>query len=106
MTSNNAVSPPPPTTESSWLSDSHFSLAHLIEQDVRRKLLAHDEWEFQSLVVHRMPEGVCLQGVLACDDPKTIDDIVKVTEKIPGITKVINQIVSQKKPCSKPPLKG
>jgi BON domain len=95
-----------PITDSSSLADSHFSLAHLIEQGVRRELLSHEEWEFHSLVVHRMPDGVCLQGVLECDNPKTIDEIVKVTRQIPGVSKVINQIVVQKKRCSKPPLKG
>jgi hypothetical protein len=97
---------PSTTSDSGILSDSHFSMAHLIEQDVRRELMSHDDWQFHSLVVHRMPDGVCLQGVLECDDLSTIDDIVKVTQQIPGVSKVINQIVSQKKRCSTAPLKG
>ena len=103
MTQKNMAST---SSDSGIMSDSHFSLAHLIEQEVRRELLAHEEWQFHSLVVHRMPDGVCLQGVLECDDPATIDEIVKVTRQIPGVSKVINQIVFQKCRCTKPPLKG
>jgi osmotically-inducible protein OsmY len=104
MTQKNAVSTAP--AESSIMSDSHFSLAHLIEQDVRRKLLEHENCEFHSLVVHRMQDGICLQGVLECDDQEVIDEIMQIAREVAGVSRVVNQIVVRKKTCGKPPLKG
>ena len=87
-------------------SDSHFSLAHATEVDVRRELLAHNEWQFHSLVVHRMKNGVCLQGVLECENDSERDDICQLVRQVAGVTDVIDQIVVQKPQSKLPPPKG
>lgn len=77
-------------------SDSHFSLPHAVELDVRRELLAHEEWNFHSLVVHRMKDGICLQGVIESDSPETKSDVCDLVRRLTGLTSVLDQLVVQK----------
>lgn len=64
---------------------------HDIESDVRRRLLAAAGVSVSSLVVRRVPNGVCLQGVIHFEDePFDISDAVR---ELPGIRKVVNQMV-------------
>src|SRR6185503_9800889 len=42
---------------------------HSVEQEVQRELLAEPSLRFASLVVRRIDDGVCLQGVLEGDNP-------------------------------------
>ncbi len=85
----------PRNMDSSTCSDSHFSLAHALELDVRRELLARDDWRFHSLVVHRMKDGICLQGVLECDAPEAKDDVCDLVRQIAGCTDILDHLVVQ-----------
>lgn len=64
---------------------------HDVESDVRRELMATDGIKVSSLVVRRLPNGVCLQGVLRFDDGEF--DICESVRRIPGITRILNHMV-------------
>lgn len=82
-----------PASKSRSLTDSSlFTPAHLIEYEVLRKLQAHPEVKISSLVVRRIPSGVCLQGILESDhDP---DELQRLLLEIEGIEQIVNQLVS------------
>lgn len=87
-------------------SDSHFSLAHLTELMVQRELLARKEWSFHSLVVHRMRDGICLQGVVQGNDQIDTSEICDVAREAAGVANVINHLVLQKPEAAHIPPKG
>lgn len=66
---------------------------HGIEADVRRQLLAVDGVKVSSLVVRRLPNGVCLQGVLTVDDDAF--DLCETVRKVPGVKDILNHMVMQ-----------
>ena len=80
-------------------SDSHFSLAHAIEMDIRRELMSRDAWNFQSLVVHRVKDGsgICLQGVLECDDDDDVQILYDLVREISGAADVRDQLIIQRR---------
>lgn len=62
---------------------------HGFEQQVRFELeSAH---QFSSLVVRRIPGGICLQGVLDVDD--SLPDVDSLARRIAGVERVLNQLV-------------
>lgn len=92
--------------DSSSCSDSHFSLPHVTELQVQRQLLAHEEWSFQSLVVHRMRDGICLQGVVQGDEGTDTAEICDLARKVAGVSNVINHLVLHQADVSGVPPKG
>ncbi|MFP6763993.1 MAG: hypothetical protein VB858_10250, partial [Planctomycetaceae bacterium] len=64
---------------------------HSVERRLQQKLMAHPDVRFSSLVVRRMAEGVCLQGVLEYDD--SVPDIHSLVRGVAGIDMVLNQLV-------------
>lgn len=72
---------------------------HRLERDVQRRLLEHPELCFSSLVVRRIGDGVCLEGVLEMDDCP--DDVGKLVQRAAGVTHVLNHLVVRR-----PPQKG
>jgi osmotically-inducible protein OsmY len=64
---------------------------HQVEHDVRRHLLSHPDFRFASLVVRRVENGVCLQGVLEAgiDSP----DVCTVVQAIDGVRQVLNHLL-------------
>ena len=65
--------------------------SHSIECEVRRRLLAQSELQFSSLVVRRINDGVCLEGVVETNaDPGALDDLVACTA---GVQRVLNRLV-------------
>jgi hypothetical protein len=89
-----ASRPPKSSTDSGF-----FTPLHPVEYEVMRKLQAHPQLKISSLVIRRIPAGVCLQGVIE-SDPEYID-LQKLLADIEGVDQVINQLV----PC-RPPQKG
>ena len=64
---------------------------HDVESDVRRELLAIDRVKLSSLVVRRMQNGICLQGVVKFADESF--DICDAVRKIPGVNRILNHLV-------------
>ena len=76
---------------------SHLpSAPHQVEEDVSRCLAADPNIHISSLVVRRIPNGVCIEGVLETDDgPPDVSSMVRC---IPGITEVVNHLVVRRPP--------
>ena len=72
---------------------------HRIEQDVQRKLLSDPRWHFSSLVVRRIPEGVCLEGVL--ETAENCPNVSQSLRTVEGVNRVLNHLVIRR-----PPAKG
>lgn len=64
---------------------------HAIETAVRRKLAGQTGVQFLELVVRRVPDGVCLEGVVQMDDDAL--DIAEVVREISGVEEVINHLL-------------
>lgn len=70
-----------------------YTLAHLMEIEVMRKLQAEPDLKISSLVVRRLPLGVCIQGNL--ESSHTPAEVKRLLLEIEGIEDVINHLV----PC-------
>ena len=67
---------------------------HQIEEDVQRELLAQPELRFSSLVVRRVADGVCLEGVLEADDVEAASSCVcGLARRVAGVQEVLNHLV-------------
>lgn len=64
---------------------------HRIEQEVQRELLAEPKLRFASLVVRRIHDGVCLQGVLEANDEAP--DVCSVAQRVTGVQHVLNRLL-------------
>lgn len=65
--------------------------SHSIESEVRRQLLSVPGVRVASLVVRRLPNGVCLQGVLRCQDRSI--DVCGAIRQIAGVQQILNHMV-------------
>jgi osmotically-inducible protein OsmY len=64
---------------------------HGIEKDVQRELLAEPRLHFSSLVIHRVQNGVCIEGVVEADDGSP--DVTRLAKRVAGVDRVINRLV-------------
>jgi hypothetical protein len=64
---------------------------HAIEWAVRRELACQEGIHFRDLVVRRLQDGVCLEGVMETDDGGV--DLADVVRKIAGVERVINHLL-------------
>lgn len=64
---------------------------HQIEQDVRSVLLAQPTLKFSSLVVRRIADGVCLQGVLERNEGSP--DVSSIAQRVAGVNCVLNHLL-------------
>jgi osmotically-inducible protein OsmY len=64
---------------------------HRLEQEVQRELLAEPHFRFASLVVRRIHDGVCLQGVLETNDNSP--DVCSVAQRVSGVQQVLNRLL-------------
>ena len=71
--------------------DSVLRPPHRFEQDVRFRLMAEPTLNFTSLTIRRIPNGVCLEGVLETEDD--LPDISSLVRRITGLEKVLNYLV-------------
>jgi hypothetical protein len=84
------------------LTESGF--LHMIEHDVRRRLLAREDMSFHSLVVHRVGVGLCLEGVLESEIENPVAEVIEFVREATGIEQVRSLLVVRE---SRPlPLKG
>lgn len=65
--------------------------AHELETDVRRAFDAADGMDIGSLVVRRIPNGICLEGVIRVSSDDF--DVCKIVREIDGVGEVVNNLV-------------
>ncbi|MCP4170330.1 MAG: hypothetical protein GY758_06105 [Fuerstiella sp.] len=80
---------------SSTGAESLLQKPHLLETQVHRELLSDTHLDFSSLVIRRIPNGVCLQGVVEIDDPKA--DVSGSAMRVKGVGNVQNRLVMHHK---------
>jgi osmotically-inducible protein OsmY len=68
-----------------------FPSPHQVELEVQRELLAQPSLHFSSLVVRRINNGVCLQGVLETD--AECSDVCSIAQRVTGVRQVLNHLV-------------
>jgi osmotically-inducible protein OsmY len=64
---------------------------HQIEAEVRRTLLGEPDLRFTSLVVRRVPDGVCLEGLL--ESGEHAPDVDDLARQVRGVERVINHLL-------------
>lgn|GEM_PF-1531004 len=64
---------------------------HCLEQEVLRHLCSQPGLKFSSLVVHRIPAGVCLEGSL--QSTCGCDDISRLALQVAGVNDVLNRLL-------------
>jgi hypothetical protein len=70
---------------------------HGLEQAVHRRLRSQPGLQIASLVIRRIPNGVCLEGVL---EGETDHDICNLARSVAGVDEVLNHLVVRQ--CSQP----
>lgn len=71
-------------------SSQRFEVPHGLEQAVHRRLCSQPGLQIASLVIRRIPNGVCLEGVLESD---TAQDVCTLARSIAGVDEVLNHLV-------------
>lgn len=64
---------------------------HAIETQVRNRLAGQEGVHFLELVVRRVPDGVCLEGVMQTENDAL--DVSQVVREIAGVERVINRLL-------------
>lgn len=73
------------------IDDSVVLHPHRLERDLRHRLMSEPSLNFQSLVVHRIENGVCLEGVLeVTDEQADVEDLIR---QAAGVERVLNCLV-------------
>lgn len=65
--------------------------ARQLEADVRRALLSEEGLDIASLVVRRLPNGVCLEGVIRVNSDDV--DVCKAVRQLEGVGDIRNHLV-------------
>ena len=68
---------------------------HSMEQEVLHELMSEPNLRFASLVIRRIDDGVCLQGVI--EDVEDAPDICSIARRVKGVNQVINHVVCTKR---------
>lgn len=74
-----------------WRSPDGSGQTHSMESGVRRELIANPGFSVSSLVVRRIPNGVCLEGVVRVHDETA--DVISVARRVMGVEKVQNHLL-------------
>ena len=69
---------------------------HEYERDIQRRLLEAPGLHFSSLVVRRLENGICVQGVLETSGSHL--DLGRIVREISGVENVVNQVVVRECP--------
>jgi hypothetical protein len=80
------------------LEHNDGSESHDYEREIQRRLMAAPGLHFSSLVVRRLDNGVCIQGVLETSGPHL--DVARLVRETSGVDNVIDQIVVRDCPTS------
>ncbi|WP_166823330.1 hypothetical protein [Thalassoroseus pseudoceratinae] len=68
-----------------------------LEVRLRRELLSHPDFEFERLVVRRVPGGgVCLEGVMCSETD--VSEVAGFVSRVTGATEILNKLVVWTKP--------
>ncbi len=78
------------------LDYSECSETHDYEREIQRRLLEMPGLHFTSLVVRRLENGICVQGVLETSGPHL--DIGKIIRDLSGAENVVNQVLIRECP--------
>jgi hypothetical protein len=70
---------------------------HRLEQAVQRHLLSQPQLQFSSLVIRRIPNGVCLEGVL---ENNANLDVCGLARSVAGVNEVLNHLVVRQRIAS------
>lgn len=73
---------------------------HGMERAIQQRLLSSPDVEFTSLVVRRVPGGVCLQGVMEVSGD--LPDVTRLAMEVAGVQRVINRLVVHSTPLDAP----
>ena len=63
---------------------------HGLEEAVHRRLRSQPGLRIASLVIRRIPNGICLEGVLESD---TDEDVCNLARSVAGVDEVLNHLV-------------
>lgn len=91
----------PSSCDDSWVFDSQGPAPHLLEREVQKALLNLPHVHFSSLQVRRLPDGVCLTGVVRLDDGGQTE-LDRLTSQVAGVSRVLNHLVVQKATAGSP----
>jgi hypothetical protein len=78
------------------LTDSYsgpFAGPHEIEQAIWHELQNSSGCRFSTLIVRRLPDGVCLQGVLETEDDAFLEEVDNRVKRIACVNRVLTQFV-------------
>lgn len=65
--------------------------AHQLEANVRRALLSEEGLDIASLVVRRLPNGICLEGVIRVNSDDV--DVCKSVRQLDGVGNIVNHLL-------------
>ena len=65
--------------------------SHQLATDVRKALMTEDGLDIASLVVRRIPNGVCLEGVIHVHGDDV--DVCRAIRKLDGVGEILNHLV-------------
>jgi hypothetical protein len=66
---------------------------HEVEQTIWWELQQATEGHFSSLIVRRIHDGVCLQGVLETADDGVLQHVDSLVKRVAQVDRVLNQLV-------------
>lgn len=70
-------------------------IPHFMEREIRRTLSNHPGLEVANLVIRRVPDGVCLSGVIeSCDEGV---DVASLVQEVQGVDRVLNRLLVRTK---------
>ena len=81
--------------EPSSLQVGTIDSPHWIEFEVHNRLTSVPGLHFSSLVIRRIQNGVCLEGVLESDEDDT--DVCDVARSVAGVESVLNHLVVRRR---------
>jgi hypothetical protein len=73
---------------------------HSIERQVQKTLLAQPNLKFTSLVVRRLRDGVCIEGIVEDSEDS---DVCSLARQVAGVNRVVNHLlVHRPEPATRP----
>ena len=87
-----AIYDPVPSSAQSTAHPSAGVRPHAMEMDIQRALLNLPEVRFSSLRVHRLPDGICLTGIVQVP-PGPRPRFDRLVREVAGVERVLNHLV-------------
>jgi hypothetical protein len=93
-----ALDDPVPSDSTIAVVEPHFcrNPPHQVESEVRRLLVSQSDLHFSSLVVRRVDDGVCIEGVLEAEEETP--DLDALARRVAGVEHVINRVLVHSRP--------